>query len=84
MARVVIPHTGKGEVSRGNVALMIAACLTDDSTMRRTLEFKGGQAPIPEARQRDWRVTSITQLVCRHRPNVAAPTSSAKRFSVER
>lgn len=56
MARVVIPHTGKGEVSRGNVALMIAACLTDDSTMRRTLEFNGGQAPFseaPEARQRD-------------------------------
>lgn len=43
--------TGKAEVSRGNVAQVIAACLTDDSTIRRTIEFNDGQAPIPDALQ---------------------------------
>ncbi len=47
----VAPHTGKGEVSRGNVAQVIAACLTDDATIRRTIEFNDGETPIREALQ---------------------------------
>ena len=44
------PDTGgKGQVSRGNVALAIAACLREDSTIGRTIEFNDGQTPIPEA-----------------------------------
>ncbi|MEB3031460.1 SDR family oxidoreductase [[Mycobacterium] nativiensis] len=43
------PRTGKGEVSRGNVALMVAACLPDASTIHRTLEFNDGDVPIPDA-----------------------------------
>lgn len=43
------PHTGKAEVSRGNVALVTATCLTGTSTIHRTIEFNDGQAPIPEA-----------------------------------
>lgn len=46
---VVGPDTGKGQVSRGNVALVIAACLTDASTIRRTIEFNDGTVPISEA-----------------------------------
>lgn len=41
--------TGKGEVSRGNVALVAAACLADASTIHRTIEFNDGPVPIPEA-----------------------------------
>jgi hypothetical protein len=41
----------KGSVSRGNVAQVIAACLTDDSTIHRTIEFNDGQTPISEALQ---------------------------------
>ncbi|GFG84114.1 SDR family oxidoreductase [Mycolicibacter algericus] len=44
---------GKGEVSRGNVAEVIAACLADDATIRRTIEFNDGETPIPEALQAD-------------------------------
>ncbi|MDD7811102.1 SDR family oxidoreductase [Mycobacterium sp. CSUR Q5927] len=47
------PHTGKGEVSRGNVAQVIAACLTEDATIGRTIEFNDGQTPIAEALQGD-------------------------------
>ena len=36
-------------VSRGNVALVIAATLVDDSTIRRTIRFNDGQIPIGEA-----------------------------------
>lgn len=43
------PDTGKGQVSRGNVAQVIAACLADTSTVGRTIEFNDGQTPIPEA-----------------------------------
>lgn len=43
------PDTAKGQVSRGNVALTIAACLADKSTIGRTIEFNDGQTPIPEA-----------------------------------
>lgn len=45
----VAPGPGKGQVSRGNVALVIAACLSDDATIGRTIEFNDGQTPIPEA-----------------------------------
>jgi uncharacterized protein YbjT (DUF2867 family) len=41
--------TVKGEVSRGNVALVIAACLADDATIGRTIDFNDGPTPIPEA-----------------------------------
>jgi len=47
------PDTGKGQVSRGNVARVIAACLSDDSTIGRTIAFNDGQTPIPEALRGD-------------------------------
>ncbi|MFL0274141.1 SDR family oxidoreductase [Mycobacterium sp. SMC-19] len=47
------PETGKGQVSRGNVAEMIAACLADNSTIGRTIEFNDGPTPIPEALRAD-------------------------------
>jgi uncharacterized protein YbjT (DUF2867 family) len=40
---------GKGEVSRSDVALVVAAALHDDSTIRRTIEFNNGDVPIAEA-----------------------------------
>jgi len=40
---------GKGEVSRADVALVVAAALEDDSTIRRTIEFNNGDIPIAEA-----------------------------------
>jgi uncharacterized protein YbjT (DUF2867 family) len=44
---------GKGEISRGDVALVVAAALHDDATIRRTIEFNNGSdgngAPIAEA-----------------------------------
>lgn len=43
------PDTDKGQVSRGNVAQVIATCLADNSTVGRTIEFNDGQTPIPEA-----------------------------------
>jgi uncharacterized protein YbjT (DUF2867 family) len=45
--RIVI---GQGkEVSRANVALVVAAVLADDSTIRRTIEFNDGDVPIADA-----------------------------------
>ena len=41
--------TGKGEVSRANVALVVAAALADDSTIGRTIDFNNGDTPISEA-----------------------------------
>jgi hypothetical protein len=38
----------KAEVSREDVALVAAAALNDDSTIRRTIDFNG-DLPIPEA-----------------------------------
>ena len=38
-----------GEVSRDNVAAVIAAALADDSTIRRVIEFNDGDTPIAEA-----------------------------------
>jgi uncharacterized protein YbjT (DUF2867 family) len=40
---------GKGEVSRADVALVVAAALADDSTIGRTLDFNNGDVPIAEA-----------------------------------
>jgi uncharacterized protein YbjT (DUF2867 family) len=39
----------KGSVSREDVALVAAAALNDDSTIRRTIDFNNGDLPIPEA-----------------------------------
>lgn len=43
------PEAGKGEVSRENVALVIAAALDDDTTIHRTIEFNDGDVPIADA-----------------------------------
>ncbi|MGV0849841.1 SDR family oxidoreductase [Mycolicibacterium phlei] len=43
------PEAAKGEVSREDVALVAAACLADDSTVGRTIEFNNGDIPIAEA-----------------------------------
>lgn len=39
----------KGEVSRADVAQVVAAALSDDSTIRRSIEFNNGDVPIAEA-----------------------------------
>ena len=39
----------KGQVSRADVALVAAAALADDSTIRRTIEFNNVDIPIAEA-----------------------------------
>ncbi|MGV0656391.1 SDR family oxidoreductase [Mycolicibacterium thermoresistibile] len=43
------PEAAKGEVTREDVALVAAACLADDGTIRRTIEFNNGDTPIAEA-----------------------------------
>lgn len=43
------PASDKGQVSRGNVAQVIATCLADNSTVGHTIEFNDGPTPIPEA-----------------------------------
>jgi uncharacterized protein YbjT (DUF2867 family) len=40
---------GKGEVSRADVALVVAAALSDDSTIGRTIDFNNGDVPVAEA-----------------------------------
>jgi uncharacterized protein YbjT (DUF2867 family) len=40
---------GRGQVSRADVALVIAAALQDDSTIRRTIDFNNGKVPIADA-----------------------------------
>lgn len=45
----IVLAEGKGEVSRADVALVAAAALADDSTIRRTIEFNNGDIPIAEA-----------------------------------
>lgn len=45
----IVLAKGKGEVSRADVALVAAAALADDSTIRRTIEFNNGDIPIAEA-----------------------------------
>jgi uncharacterized protein YbjT (DUF2867 family) len=39
----------KGQVSRADVALVVAAALADDSTIGRTIEFNNGDVPIADA-----------------------------------
>jgi uncharacterized protein YbjT (DUF2867 family) len=39
----------KGQVSRADVALMVAAALADDSTIGRTIDFNNGDVPIAQA-----------------------------------
>ncbi|MCV7283072.1 SDR family oxidoreductase [Mycolicibacterium flavescens] len=43
------PDAADGEVSREDVAAVAAACLADDSTVGRTIEFNNGDVPIAEA-----------------------------------
>ena len=43
------PDAAGGEVSREDVALVAAACLADDTTVGRTIEFNNGGVPIAEA-----------------------------------
>ena len=40
---------GKVQVSRADVALVVAAALADDSTIGRTIEFNNGDVPIADA-----------------------------------
>ncbi|OBB70204.1 SDR family oxidoreductase [Mycobacterium sp. 852014-50255_SCH5639931] len=40
---------GKGEVSRADVALVIAAALAEDATIRQTIDFNNGDVPIADA-----------------------------------
>jgi uncharacterized protein YbjT (DUF2867 family) len=40
---------GKGEVSRADVALVVAAALNDASTVGRTIDFNNGGVPIAGA-----------------------------------
>ncbi|MEZ0354201.1 SDR family oxidoreductase [Mycobacterium sp. pR1184] len=47
--RIAVGEEGKGEVSRADVALVVAAALSDDSTIRRTIEFNNGDVPVAEA-----------------------------------
>ncbi|WP_199255324.1 NAD(P)H-binding protein [Mycolicibacterium mengxianglii] len=43
------PDAADGAVTREDVALVAAAVLADDSTIRRTIEFNNGDTPIAEA-----------------------------------
>ncbi|WP_197382042.1 NAD(P)H-binding protein [Mycolicibacterium mengxianglii] len=43
------PDAADGAVTREDVALVAAAALADDSTIRRTIEFNNGDTPIAEA-----------------------------------
>lgn len=43
------PAAARGQVSRENVALVIAAVLEDADTIKRTIEFNDGDIPIAEA-----------------------------------
>jgi uncharacterized protein YbjT (DUF2867 family) len=45
----IVVGKGKGEISRADVALVVAATLHDDSTIGRIIEFNNGDVPIAEA-----------------------------------
>lgn len=47
--RIDARATESGDVSRADVAAVIAATLADPSTVRRTIRFNTGQTPIAEA-----------------------------------
>ena len=46
---ITLDPEGKGEVSRADVAAVIAASLADDRTVGRFIRFGGGDTPIAEA-----------------------------------
>ncbi|MFL2001678.1 SDR family oxidoreductase [Microbacterium sp. A1-JK] len=46
---ITLAPEGKGEVSRADVAAVIAASLADDRTVGRFIRFGGGDTPIAEA-----------------------------------
>jgi len=46
---ITLDPEGKGEVSRADVAAVIAASLEDDRTVGRFIRFGGGDTPIAEA-----------------------------------
>lgn len=46
---ITLDPEGKGEVSRADVAAVIAASLVDDRTVGRFIRFGGGDTPIAEA-----------------------------------
>jgi uncharacterized protein YbjT (DUF2867 family) len=45
----IVLAQGNGSVSRADVALVAAAALANDSTVRRTIEFNNGDVPIADA-----------------------------------
>lgn len=47
--RITTDPTGRGEVSRADVAAVIAASLADPATVRRTIRFGAGDTPIAQA-----------------------------------
>lgn len=47
--RIDVRATESGDVSRADVAAVIAATLADPSTVRKTIRFNSGQTPIAEA-----------------------------------
>ncbi|MDL5350048.1 SDR family oxidoreductase [Microbacterium sp. zg-YB36] len=47
--RIEVDPQGDGAVPRADVAAVIAASLTDDATVGRTIRFGGGDVPIAEA-----------------------------------
>lgn len=46
---IEVVEPGRGQVSRADVAAVIAAVLVDDSTIGRTIRFGNGSVPIAEA-----------------------------------
>lgn len=46
---IQVGREGSGQVSRANVAAVIAATIADDATVRRTIEFHDGDTPIADA-----------------------------------
>jgi uncharacterized protein YbjT (DUF2867 family) len=47
--RIDAAAESSGEVSRGNVAHVVAATLADDGTIRRTIRFNDGETPVADA-----------------------------------
>ena len=47
--KIQIGREGSGQVSRANVARVIAATLAANATVGRTIEFHDGETPIDEA-----------------------------------
>ena len=46
---IEVEPPGRGSVSRGDVAAVVAAVLADDATIRRTIRFGNGRTPIAQA-----------------------------------